>query len=404
MQNENFLKAMFRKYYQTEDIILPPRFNRREYGFMFFDKNFMLRHLGFRTKQSLKKFLIEQVPKHAYYSTAYYSNPSARSMEDKGWLGADLIFDLDADHIPETEGLEYHEMLKVVKKEAEKLIFSFLLDDFGFSEKDLFITFSGGRGYHIYVRNPAVFDLKSDQRREIVTYITGEGADLEKFLIEKWDKPKKAKKYRKIYELYPSDYGGWFGKVRKGIDIESKKLLDIYMEYGELALYKEIFSVLKDKKLAKKLVKALLKKNKNGTTKIETIALDNRSHKLQDFSNDIERDIFLQYIKEKIRIRGEADEPVTTDIHRLIRLVGSLHGKTGFIVKPLTLNEFKDFNPFKNAIPSIFKEKECTIILKEKKEVIFDNKRYVLDGEEKVPLYVAIFLIARGFADFLSLK
>ncbi len=370
---------------------------------MFFDKNFMLRHLEFKTKQNLKKFLIEKVPKHAYYSTAYYSNPSARSMEDKGWLGADLIFDLDADHIPETEGLEYHKMLEVVKKEAEKLIFSFLLDDFGFSENDLFITFSGGRGYHIYVRNPAVFDLKSDQRREIVTYITGEGADLEKFLSEKWEKPKKAKKFRRIYELYPSDYGGWFGKVRKGIDIESRKLLDIYREYGELALYKEIYSVLKDKKLTKKLVKGLLKENKVGTKKIETIALDDRSQKLQDLS-DAERDIFLQYIKEKIRIRGEADEPVTTDIHRLIRLVGSLHGKTGFIVKPLTLNEFQYFNPFKDAIPSIFKDKECTIILKEKKEIVFDDKRYVLDGEEKVPLYIAIFLIARGFADFLSLK
>ena len=41
----------------------------------------MIRHKGFNSRQKLKKFLVEYVPKHAYYSTAYYKNPGITDME-----------------------------------------------------------------------------------------------------------------------------------------------------------------------------------------------------------------------------------------------------------------------------------------------------------------------------------
>ena len=46
-QNLRFLLKTFRKYYKEEGPIMPPRFARREFGFMFFDKNFMQRHTAF---------------------------------------------------------------------------------------------------------------------------------------------------------------------------------------------------------------------------------------------------------------------------------------------------------------------------------------------------------------------
>ncbi len=399
--NTAFLKSKFREYYLKNDIILPPRFTNREYGFMFFDKKFVLRHKGFKRSSEIKRFLVENVPKHAYYSTAYYKEPEAQDMEEKGWLGADLIFDLDADHVPETEGKSYEEMLKIVKKEAEKLIFDFLMGDMGFKEKDLFIAFSGGRGYHIYVRNPDVWELDSDDRREIVNYITGEGVDIYKFLrIEELKTGRK--KIRKIYYLYPLNYGGWYSKVHSGIIIESKHLLEIYNSSGENAMIEEINEILKDKKLSKKLTKELLSENKKYTTKLEHLAEGKESQKLQIFKNDSIRDLFLLYIKNKIRIRGEVDEPVTTDIHRLIRLIGSLHGKTGFLVKPLTLKEFKDFNPLKDAIPEIFEKENTKIKIKNEIKIELNGERYELQGEECVPDYVAVFAIARGLADFIA--
>ena len=53
---------------------------------------------------------------------------------------------------------------------------------------------------------------------------------------------------------------------------------------------------------------------------------------------------FMKFIIEEIGV--EIDEPVTIDIHRLIRYPGSLHGKTGFKVQELTLKQLEDFNPF----------------------------------------------------------
>ncbi len=399
--NTAFLKAKFREYYLKNDIILPPRFTKREYGFMFFDKNFVLRHKSFTKRSEIKKFLVEKVPKHAYYSTAYYKNPSEQDMEEKGWLGADLVFDLDADHIPETEGKNYEDMLKIVKKEAEKLIYDFLIGDMGFNERDLFITFSGGRGYHIYVRKTDVWELDSDNRREIVNYITGESAEIHKFLLSKELKVGR-KKSRTVYYLYPLNYGGWYSKIHLEIMRESQRLLDVYNSEGEKKLIDEINSVLKNKKLSKKIVKDLLSENKKYTTKLEHLAMDEESKKLQIFKNDVIRDAFLEYIKGKIRIKGEIDEPVTTDIHRLIRLPGSLHGKTGFFVRPLTLKDFKSFNPLIDAIPETFKNDKAKIKIKNLIKMNINGEYYEIEGEICVPDYLAIFLIARGMAEFIA--
>ncbi len=400
MANAEFLKAMFREYYLKNDVILPPRFTKREYGFMFFDKNYVLRHKAFFSKREIKRFLVSEVPKHAYYSTAYYSDPKNKDMEKKGWLGADLVFDLDADHIPETEGKRYEEMLQIVKREAEKLVEDYLLGDFGFDEKDLQIAFSGGRGYHIYVRSSRVHRLGSNERREIVSYITGESTDIFKFLIRREEIKRKRK--RTLYLLYPPEFGGWYGKISREIVKISRSLLSLYEEYGKDTVVEEFNGVLKNKKLSRRIVGDLFKKTSENTMKIEHLISQEQSQKLQIFETDELRDAFLMYIKEKIRIRGEADEPVTTDIHRLIRLIGSLHGKTGFIVLPLTLNEFKNFNPLIDAIPQNFKEGESKIMAEKKVEIELNGENYRIEGEECVPNYVAVFLVARGMADFIS--
>ena len=119
--NARFLLKSFRKYYKENQIILPSRFGRREFGFMFFDKNFVQRHMGFPNGAEIQKFMVSQVPSHSYYSTAYYRKPNAPTMEEKEWLGADLIFDLDADHLVGAENMSYTEMLDQIKKEMINL-------------------------------------------------------------------------------------------------------------------------------------------------------------------------------------------------------------------------------------------------------------------------------------------
>lgn len=94
-RNSRFLMRSFKKYYRANTPVLPDRFSRREFGFMFFDKSFVQRHMSFRSQDDLRRFMTGQVPAHSYYSTSYYRRPDAPTMDEKGWMGAELIFDLD---------------------------------------------------------------------------------------------------------------------------------------------------------------------------------------------------------------------------------------------------------------------------------------------------------------------
>lgn len=131
---------------------------------MFFDRDFVRRHLGFLEENDYRRFLLNQVPSHAYFSSARYERPAAPTMDLKGWMGADLIFDLDADHIRGAEGLSYQDMLILVKKEAASLLDRYIFGELGFEEKHVRISFSGGRGYHIHVSHPRLLKLGSHER------------------------------------------------------------------------------------------------------------------------------------------------------------------------------------------------------------------------------------------------
>ncbi len=404
MEGEQFLISKFREYYLKEGVKLPPRFTRREYGFLFFQKNYMRRHIGFSSASDIRKFLVDNVPKHAYYSTAYYKNPGAPTMEEKGWLGADLVFDLDADHIPETEGKSYREMLEIVKVEAERLLREFLMDDLGFDEDSISISFSGGRGYHIHVRREDVFNLGSDERREIVNYITGEGVQISKFIgsrvVETREKGRgRGKRFQKILLLYPEDYGGWYSRVRRGIDEELNRLHSIFQDGGRDALYEEIARYLKDKKSVKKVVDDLLSESQYSTRKIEHLASSQQSEKLGILKESSLKEL-LNYFEKALNLKGETDEPVTTDIHRLIRLIGSLHGKTGLAVMDLSFEEFKTFEPLRDAIPKVFREGSSLIFSENPVEIEMNSKKFRIDGEVCVPDFVAIFAVARGLASY----
>jgi DNA primase small subunit len=177
--NQRFLLKTFRKYYRANTPFLPDRFTRREFGFMFFDKTFVQRHIGFHSSDELHRFMESQVPSHSYYSTAYYRTPDAPTMEEKGWMGAELIFDLDADHLANAESMTYDEMLVQIRSEMISLVDDYLMGDLGFSEDQIHICFSGGRGYHAHVRTDEIYTLGTNERRELVDYITCMGLDME---------------------------------------------------------------------------------------------------------------------------------------------------------------------------------------------------------------------------------
>jgi DNA primase small subunit len=384
-----FLKNRFSEYYKQNKIELPDRFARREYAFIMFGVRGMVRHIGFDKKTNFTKFLNERHPQHIYYSSAYYQKPDAQRMQDKDWMGAELIFDLDSDHLPNVEKMSYVESLELVKKEFFKLVNDFLLNDFGFNEKKLDLYFSGGRGYHCHVKDTSVFDLDSNERREIVDYITGR--DLKDSLIF-YDRTTGGKRYGN--RMYPSgktlkmpkpDEPGWRGRISRGIiDIineikKSKYPIEKLKEYGVKEEDAE--------KLLTDLSEERIKRIKEGKL---------------DQSKTI-RKFFLNNALRKTAVSmsaGETDEPVTCDVKRLIRLPGSLHGKTGFKVVELTVDDINNFDPLNDAV--VLPDEQVKIDMIQPFNVKMKNKEFKLQkGENEVPTFLGVFLIGRKMANII---
>ena len=213
--NEQYVSEQFSRYYASNirPIEAPSEIGKREFGFLSFGGRTMFRHIGFENPTLLMNYLKKYSPAHSYFSAAYYRDPSA-SMPEKGWLGADLVFDIDADHFdlpcqkthdrwtckscrmkgegrplelcPNCQKASFDEeswlcerCLEAAKFEAQKLL-DILIQDFGFdSNQELSINFSGNRGYHVHVKSSSVKQLNQPARREIVDYIMGIGIEAE---------------------------------------------------------------------------------------------------------------------------------------------------------------------------------------------------------------------------------
>ena len=147
-------------YYMTNSFYHPPALSHRECGAWV--KGVMWRHLTFENLDKLRAFCIEHTPTAVYFSAAKYEHPYRKNMIElkESWIGSDLIFDIDDDH------LEVKTLVEA-KKHAVKLI-NILREDFGF--KDITFIESGGRGYHVHVRDSCVQTLGTQERREIADY------------------------------------------------------------------------------------------------------------------------------------------------------------------------------------------------------------------------------------------
>ncbi len=109
-------------------------------------------------------------------------------------------------------------------------------------------------------------------------------------------------------------------------------------------------------------------------------------------------------IAEGVKLaKGATDEPVTSDIKRLIRMVGSLHGKTGMMVVPLTRDQLDDFDPLVNAVPPLYSHDRIRIIAEKGIETDMMGETFnITPGQNSVPEYLAIFLMCRGMATLAS--
>ncbi len=393
---QEYIRKAFRDYYSEGSLVLPERFGRREWGFIPFGGGTIQRHLGFDTKKELTEFLVHRTPAHAYHSAAYYEEPDAPTMPEKGWLGADLIFDLDADHIPGSKGMTYQAMLDAVKAQTIRLLDEFLLGDLGIEVRWTHIAFSGARGYHIHVRDQRLLSLESHERREIVDYILGTELGLQELArVEVVGDRRFRERVEpvKTLTLPNASEPGWRGRLTRGLLawVEDLSRLPRDEALGRISSVEGI-----GEKGAEKIYDTLFQRL--GEDEI----MERISRGALDF---FPPGVGMGHLRAMAALgvevmRGATDEPVTSDIKRLIRLMGSLHGKTGLRVTPLTRDQLEEFQPLRDAFPQTFTEERVEVHLaKDFAGDIKDEAFKLTQGGHSVPQYAAIFLMCRGMAN-----
>ena len=399
-----FLRRMFSAYYARSLIPPPKLIERREFGFILFGREGMVRHLSFRSGDELNDFLRREAPLHAYFSSAYYEVPNAEDMDSKGWLGADLVFDIDADHIP-TPCKEEHDRwtcldcgysssgmapeacpqckskrlkaetwlcelcLEVAKSETIKLVEDFLVADLGLSTSEMSFNFSGHRGYHVHVHSDVVRELSQEARREITDYIRGVGI-----------MPKLHGFSRASLSGGPPDLAdpGWRGRLARGL-----------YDFISRASIEDVRKVIRRSRVARVIVEhrdEILRSLESTPPRWPSI-------------KGVSVLTWSRIASHVARAQGSfIDERVTTDIKRLMRLPETIHGKTGFKVKKLSFSELESFDPLVDAV--VFRRGEVEVHVDRAPSFAVGGEAFgpFEDATVTLPMPAAIYLLCKGAA------
>jgi len=102
--------------------------------------------------------------------------------------------------------------------------------------------------------------------------------------------------------------------------------------------------------------------------------------------------------KQSVKI----DTVVTTDIHRLIRLTNTLHGKTGLKKIEVPITDIEHFDPLKSAVA--FKEGRVMVFVSDGPQFRLGDETYGPYKEQKVelPTAAALMLLCKGAAEVVE--
>jgi DNA primase small subunit len=98
-----------------------------------------------------------------------------------------------------------------------------------------------------------------------------------------------------------------------------------------------------------------------------------------------------------VALPAKIDTVVTTDVHRLIRMPGTLNGKTGLRATSVRLDQLEEFDPFYE--PVVFDGTQ-KVEISEAPHLRLRDQSFgpYVDQKVELPLAVAILLIAKGVA------
>jgi len=135
-------------------------------------------------------------------------------MMRKGWLGADLLFDIDFDHFPNVKSYEHG--LEMVSDNAIRLIDDFLANDFKIPEESMSLRFSGHRGVHVLVSGDDYERMSKEERQPIEDYILGTEVHASGFLFTSMQG--KSSTVKRDYQVYDAKEPGWGGRFTRTLN------------------------------------------------------------------------------------------------------------------------------------------------------------------------------------------
>lgn len=333
----DFFKEKFREYYRGTSLELPQDLPFREVALQPFDADYYVRHLSFDSSTQLRDYISVNVPRHLYYSSAKYLYPGNNEMSEKGWIGSDLVFDIDSNDIPDCGKyvidfrfcprcgyiakndekecpycrLELKKFEHVDKACIERAhdyllkLIDIIENDFGFLTYKA--SFSGNRGFHLIVELPQPFDrMDSEARREIVSYI----------MLNDFDK-------KHIINMYMDD-----ARRQKGFGYILPRVID-----GGL---RRRIALSLSKRVSDQDIKSFLM---GYSEKIDYYKLAQLSELISKYIEEILNELSIPI-----------DSKVTIDISHLVRTPNSINGKTGwkaFLIK--NVSEF-ELDPYTVSI------------------------------------------------------
>jgi DNA primase small subunit len=380
IENESItlVKDAFREYYFNHINLLetPEHIEQHEFGYVPFGSG-MIRHLSFKNKGDLIATLIHEVPTDFYCSNAYYRFPTY-SMKEKQWLGADLIFDIDAGDLQlpcelshsyfictrckevsaarsdacescKNTGLNKtsipcNKCIIALKKEVRHLT-TVLTNDLGIEEKFITIHFSGNNGFHIVATDKSFDLLGAEARSDIVSYLTGTNMMTESI------------------------------GVRKGRDRSGNDFLIKFPKSG--------LSYGWRKRIADRL----------GIEQASVLKLN----------NIVQRDGGYEGFKAELAkmtksLGVKIDPQVTMDVHRIFRMPGTINSKSGLI--KMRCNDLESFDPMAHSC--LLGDKHVKVKTNVSSEIYFKlkGKSFRLKDEIiELPLFAAVYLVCKGLAE-----
>ena len=377
------IKKAFREYYfnHSRAIEEPLKMEQREFGYMHFGQAGMLRHLSFKNMKELDAMLVREGPSDVYCSNAYYRFPTQQPMQEKQWLGADLIFDIDgkdlgmpcvpshsysvcincgyvsrppeqdeerssyscpscgckkADHV----SIPCSKCMDGSKRQAKRLM-DFLLADIGLEHSAINIYFSGNNGFHVHINDDACASLDPQARSDLVGYLSGKGLMLESIGVRKTNTESSFSiKFPKSGLTY-----GWRRRIAEKLKIDMTsaiKLKNIVNQYGGYNAFK---------------------------VELDKLAKD---------------------------MGVKLDPQVTTDVHRVFRMPGTLNSKSG--LSKAKSSDLHSFDPFVDAC--LLGDGNVSVRVKTPVKLKLKRNSFNISKESaEIPAYAAVYLMCKGLAE-----